>query len=300
MFNLFRKKKQSSKKEVRQDNSHTSKQKKNKFPEIERFKKLELDLTDLSFEKLYQTYFGSSFEKTAYLNDVLSNTPNANTGFAFNNIIQHGTVNINNNTYKVQILGTFSLVSNSWKWIWDYPENSGYRPETMKYAIELKEYGKKHHLDFFTDPMFTIGSDKLDLYLLMICLGILNSPTGIGLRYETPQGNGVLVIAFERGQEIKEFEEFRVSNNCLRTQSMLMDILSNNHLDSDHLYPAILNYFIGKGYEIALEDNSICGMHDGSIIKVLFDEKNELVQGIDSSFSNDMEDFGSIIKKMKL
>lgn len=124
--------------------------------------------------------------------------------------INQGVIHFGNNiTFSIQLLGSFSLSSETWLWSWNN-DTSQLPSSVIEQALSLKQYGEQNGIDLFTVGQFAATQE--DLYKIgVIAAGMLNTDG----YYLADFGEGIVLVTVKKAR-------IDVKNN---TQSGLFKIL---------------------------------------------------------------------------
>ncbi|MWN90168.1 hypothetical protein GQ597_05570 [Gilliamella sp. Pra-s65] len=181
--------------------------------------------------------------------------------------INQGVIYFGDNiTFSIQLLGTFSLSSETWLWSWNN-EASQLPTSVIEQALSLKSYGEENDINLFTSAQFDTTQE--DLYKIGVIATGMFDTNGY---YLANFGEGIALVTIKKdhinsknnnqnkiskilpkfitnlfGRSSSENNNDEHKNNQTQIFETFSQFISN--FDVDH-YQALKYYLIAKDYQI--------------------------------------------------
>lgn len=181
--------------------------------------------------------------------------------------IDQGVIHFNDDiTFSIQLLGSFSLSSETWLWSWNN-EASQLPTPVIEQALSLKHYGEENNIDLFTVGQFV--ATEADLYKIgAIAAGMFDT-------------NGFYLADFGQGIALVTVKRDHIDHNT-RNQTQIFETFSEfiANFDVNH-YQALKYYLIAKDYQIEPSDltdhSTLVAIKGQERIVAQFDQQSRLI-----------------------
>lgn len=210
-----------------------------------------------SVEQLLAQYGGIAMEKQIELGNVIGTN-------SWSVDITTGEISFGEQlTFPMQILGSWSHVTNTWLWAWantisNLPQN------LLEQAYALKKFGEENEIDLLTVPEFDAEDKTLHL-IGMIVSGIFNT-SGY---YKANYGKGTMLLTIKS-------EIIDKSHNDLGYQKILTVFPELINLYEMDYKAALSHYLNAKGFSVMDNDRILSGVNGQIEITAEFDEFNRM------------------------
>jgi hypothetical protein len=212
--------------------------------------------------------------------------------------INQGVIYFDDNiTFSIQLLGTFSLSSETWLWSWNN-EASQLPISVIEQALSLKSYGEKNNINLFTTAQF--DTTQQELYKIgVIATGMFNTDG----YYLADFGQGIALVTIKKdhinsennnqnktskilpkfiknlfGRSSSESDNHEQKNNQNQIFEIFYQFISN--FDVDH-YQALKYYLIAKDYQVKPSNltaqTELVAIKGEQRIIAKFDEQSRLI-----------------------
>ena len=218
------------------------------------------ECNDDALELLFLEHVASSFDKQMHLMDVIDKRD-----WAFN--MGTGLLSFGTDRFKVQVIGTESCVSQTWKWAWANKESK--IPVKLLDSCEiLRSYGKKHKVSKFTKASFDLDELSNGHIISTIACGLCKGSA----YYRCPYDGGAAFFIID---DIS-FPMRPPTNVALRVCSIFPQAVLSYPV-SDHK-KAFVNYLFFYNARVIDENDCVVGVFgEGTTVKATFDEKGRLL-----------------------
>ncbi|MFV0420404.1 MAG: DUF6882 domain-containing protein [Dysgonomonas sp.] len=212
----------------------------------------------INYDTLLEKYAGIAFEKQYSLSEVIGNND-------WQIDMETGLISFGDSlSFPMQILGSYSLESNTWLWGWAN-EASNIPANLLVEANSLKQLGEEYNIEFLTMPEYKM--EPTDVHSLGL---IASGKFASSAYYAGNYGSGILLVTL-KGESIDTIE-YNEHTRILSVFPELISVFAVNHKRSFE------NYLSSKGYILKEEDNSLTAEKRGNIITAEFDDKNRLTK----------------------
>lgn len=233
-----------------------------------------------SFQDLYLDHVAASFDKQLSFSEKLS-SPDSNMGCD----LQTGKLTISEvktsggffkkktkveTHFDVQLLGSESYISSTWKWIWDNANPGAQYPETiLQDAAKLKSLGEADGIKEFSEGTFAVPEMGGEHFAL-VASGLMNAISYFPLNYD---GGCAYVLCYESKDLMGPAT---VENPVARVLTVFPQVLSNmDIIDHKRALRAYCQYYKMKISDTA--DGAMTAEHAWGSITAKFDEQGRLV-----------------------
>lgn len=211
-----------------------------------------------SEQELIERFGASALDKQIDLGEIVGENN-------WNIDMTKGEISFGDNlVFPIQVLGTFSYLSETWLWAWANTKSELSENITQQ-AHQLKKYGEVHEIDLLRNSEIDFTND--DLHLIgLIASGMFNS-SGY---YIADYGQGAMVVTIksEKVDNIRKDDHLRI----LTVFPQLISQFEINH------NLTLTNYLTDKGYQISKNGSELTATKNGKTIKAQFDELSRLTQ----------------------
>lgn len=247
------------------------------YPEHSEYKSPKLTLDSYEVEYLKDVFILSSKIKQKAFVNLLQNKKYGEINFL--KILKDGSWDLFGNEYKIQILGSFSYVNKSWRWIWDEANNpDNFSKNTLRYALDLKEFGKRMHIDAISNSNITIEELDGEYQLVYYAAGLLDVPSMVAFNTGTTKKDaGNVVFVFERNQEITGLNDEIHKEVTMHWGSNVMEMLGRESVyKPKNEYNMVRSTMLLNGFEICEKDNILFGKKGTHEFAHLFDSHKRI------------------------
>lgn len=212
-----------------------------------------------SFDELFESYAGLSFEKQMNLLDVIGED---HTWWLD---VDKGVLSFNENLdCRAQIIGTLSYNDNSWLWGWSNTKSE--LPEhVLQHAKQLKKWGEKNAIYELTDERLTVEANFEHKVGVLAC-GYLDTSA-----YYTMDngGNGVIVATLQSDA----LPKINIENllPILRFSELLSAVEIHNHKE------AFKNYAMSRQLKVDVTADTIRASLGDKAVIAKFDSSDRLI-----------------------
>ncbi len=153
----------------------------------------------LTLQTLFDSHALSSFAKQRHLNELVGEDD-------WDLDLETAALSFSSGkTWKIQLLGSESFVSDTWLWAWAN-DQSDLPPDVLQLSERVRAFGEEHDIDELTQP--DIPLDWGDGHMMsLIALGICNATA----YYRCPHDNGAVFVVIDD----KSFPQPAVSPSTL-------------------------------------------------------------------------------------
>lgn len=209
-------------------------------------------------QELIEHFGGWAFEKQFDLDDVIGDS---NWQLDIDKEIIYFDNSI---SFPIQILGSYSSLSETWLWAWNN-KKSGFSDHIIQHALQLQKYGEENNIDLLKNGQFSVSLN--DLHLIgLIAVGMLNASAYYIANHS--QGAVVVIINSDKLDNITQ-----KNSNHLRMLTTFPQFIS--FFDMNH-HAALTHYLNTRGYQITQE------MSEDYIKLVATKDKNQLIAEFDN------------------
>lgn len=209
-----------------------------------------------TFSDLLEQHGALSFEKQLILGDIVG----ANS-WQFD--MDKGQVSFGaNHVFPVQIIGSISFGDNSWMWGWANTQ-SGIPEHLLVQSNALKQIGEQYGIDEFNNPHFLVDG-RFDHQVGLIASGLFKSKCYYSANYS--KGSLVFTIDTDKIPE--------PSADLIKVISTFNQFITQIEISHKE---AFKNYLIDKGFLLKIDNNTISGLKDNTVIRAEFDSLGRLI-----------------------
>ena len=164
--------------------------------------------------------------------------------------------------FPLQALGTFSHVSETWRWAWFAAEHN-WPAQLLQQAEQLRAYGEQHGIDLLAVGEFDATTQ--DLHAIgAIATGMF----GASGYYLANYGQGTLVLTV-KSEQIDQIPK----NDFVRIPTVFSQVISAFELRHR---PAFVQYFTQKGYPVTETADAVSAAVGPGTLTATFDSLGRL------------------------
>lgn len=180
--------------------------------------------------------------------------------------IEKGIIYFGNTTsFPIQILGSFSSLSETWLWAWSN-EKSELFDHNIQHALQLQKYGEENNITLLKHSQFKASEN--DLHLIgLIAVGMLNASA----YYIANHSQGAVAVIINSDKLDNITQKNSNHNRMLTTFPIFISIFDMNH------HAALTHYLNSKDYQITQET------FDDRIKLIATKDKNQLIAEFDNN-----------------
>ena len=208
-----------------------------------------------SFESLFESHAGLSFEKQLIFGDFIGSH-----GWQLD--LGKGSILFGDLELPIQVIGSLSFNNNSWMWGWANTQ-SGIPENLLVQSKQLKALGEEKNIKEFTDGHFNV-EEGFEHKIGMLACGHFSSKSYYCANY----GQGTLVVTID-DDRIPEIEMDKIEK-VLTCFPQLIAGITVQHKN------ALLNYLIDRGFNIHRTEHKIEGLKNAKVLSAEFDALNRL------------------------
>lgn len=210
----------------------------------------------MNYSNLIEDFGGISLEKQETLGSIIGD-------LNWSVDMTTGTLSFGDQfKYSIQVIGTYSLESETWLWAWANDKIS-ISEDLLKDAKKLQQYGKENDLDFLVTADF--DADMLNVHGLgVIASGVCDASA----YYCGNFGQGIVLMTL-KSEELDNME-FNEEARILTTFPNLINIFEVDHKRS------LKAYLEKKGYQLSENGDQLTAAKKGKSLHASFDEKGRL------------------------
>ncbi len=207
-------------------------------------------------QELLERYAALAFDKQTDLYEVIGDN-------SWNVDMDAGTIAFGPQlVFPIQVLGTFSHSSQTWRWGWVNAPQALPGP-LLRHAHRLQAYGEQAGLDLLTVGEF--DATESDLHLIgATAVGLC----GASAYYLADHGPGILLLTLE-SERIDQVPK----NDFARITSVFPQVIKAFDM---HHRPAFIHYLTQKGYPVTETANAVSAETDAGALTATFDDRGRL------------------------
>ncbi|GAB3637354.1 hypothetical protein GCM10027422_29440 [Hymenobacter arcticus] len=208
-------------------------------------------------QALLERYAALAYDRQADLYEVIGDN-------AWNADMDAGTISFGPGlVFPLQALGTFSHVSETWRWAW-VAAQSDWPARLLTQAEQLRAYGEQHGIELLTVGEFDATTQ--DLHAIgAIASGML----GASGYYLANYGQGTLVLTV-KSEHIDQVPK----NDFARISTVFPQVIQM--FEMRHR-PAFIHYLTQKGYTTTETADAVSAAVDSGTLTATFDDLGRLV-----------------------
>ncbi|MBO2011203.1 DUF6882 domain-containing protein [Hymenobacter negativus] len=207
-------------------------------------------------QKLLERYAALAYDRQTNLYEVIGDKD-------WNADMDAGTISFGPGlVFPLQALGTFSHVSETWRWAWVKAE-SDWPVQLLSQAEQLRAYGEQHGIELLTTDEFDATTQ--DLHAIGAIASGMFGASGYYLA-DYGQGTLVLTIKSEQVDQVPKNDFARIPS----TFSQVISVFELRHR------PAFIHYLTQKGYAVTKTSDSVSAAVDSGILTATFDHLDRL------------------------
>lgn len=214
---------------------------------------------DKKIQHLLSLYAASTLDKQRTLMDLIGEK------HSWNFSMKSGEITFNErHKYPVQIIGTESTESKTWRWAWANTE-SGIPAPLLASVSKLKVFGGEHHIDELKVPQIKLG-DVNGAILSTLATGLTRGDA----YYRGPYNGGALYVVIN-APPLRAMAD----GSPMRLVSVFTQLISSALVDHRKAWKAYLEQ---KGYGVVEAADSIVGTSPkGENVSAKFDSKGRAI-----------------------
>ncbi|GAB2488405.1 hypothetical protein GCM10027082_44490 [Comamonas humi] len=139
-------------------------------------------------------------------------------------------------TFPMQVLGSFSAVSGTWRWIWAN-EQAQVSEDSMVVARQMRVHGEQEAIAFLTEPQYPLAQQDLHQLGLIAC----GADESAGY-YLADYGEGIMLVLIDPGHGLPKAEF-----NLARVLSVVPQVISQYPMSHRLM---LLHYLQAKGMAV--------------------------------------------------
>lgn len=213
---------------------------------------------------LYLDHIAASVDKQLYLVDLLEQ--HTEQGWQFD--LNRGRLTFPPRfDLATQVLGTESLVSNTWLWGWAN-RRSRIPPALLEGAIALQRYGQERGITEFTRPQLPLSPQVNGFYLAVIASGLYRA----NAYYRAPYDDGAVYLLIKDPSYQRSIRD--LAGRIIR---IFPQVISRYAVDNHRrAFAAYLRFY---GLEVSQQPAAVIGVtRDGKRVEGRFDQGDRLIR----------------------
>jgi hypothetical protein len=207
-------------------------------------------------QELLERYAALAYDRQADLYEVIGDN-------AWNADMDAGTISFGPGlVFPLQALGTFSHVSETWRWAWVGAE-SDWPARLLGQAEQLRAYGEQHGIELLTAGEFDATTQ--DLHAIG---AIASGMFGASGYYLANYGQGTLVLTL-KSEQVDQMPK----TDFARIPTVFSQVIGAFELRHR---PALLHYLTQKGYPVTETADTVTAAVGAATLTATFDSLGRL------------------------